>query len=223
MKPALKDQSFVEQKPQFADLPPPKTKKIIEDDGSPYIELITGGRFYFNKPTWDIGAIAHSLSLQCRFTGQCRKFYSVAEHSVLVSRVMEQVGLGDPMEGLLHDAVESVLADVARPAKQLLKDYKALDSALDKSMRASFSLPEEMTEGCRIADGVALVLEAAELMPSKGVGPAWEVATATKTNLELRTLAKNLTFQVNGWTSENSKERFMQRMTDIRRRMKGLR
>lgn len=208
---------FEAQAPQIT-MPPPKERKQIVDDGSPYIELVTGGRFYYNNPTWDIGAIAHSLSLLCRFNGQCRKFYSVAEHSVLVSRIMEDLGLGDPMEGLLHDGVESVLNDVPRPAKMLLKDYKALDVALDASMRKEFKLPLAMTDGCRRADQMALLIEAKELMPSKGIyadyGPVTE---------ELRAQINKLTYQIQCWTSDNSKEKFMQRMTDIRRRLRGLR
>ena len=206
--------NFTEQAPPIT-MPPPRAKKVIEDDGSPWIELITGGRFYFNKPEWDIGAIAHSLSQQCRFTGQCRKFYSIAEHSVLVSRIMEDLGLGDPMEGLLHDGVESVLADVARPAKQLLKDYKALDHALDLSLRKAFNLPETMSEGCIKADTLALLLEAKVLMPGKGETYGFPT--------EVMAQANKLTYLVAGWTPENAKEKFMHRMTDVRRRLRGLR
>ncbi len=198
-------------------MPPPKAKKPIDDDSmEPWIELITGGRFYYAKPVYDIGAIAHSLSMQCRFTGHCRKFYSVAEHSVLVSRIMEDQGLGDPMEGLLHDAVESVLSDVARPAKILLKDYKALDRALDIAMRKQFVLPETMSEGCMKADGIALLIEAKELMPNKG-------ENFTGMSDEIVLAAKKATYIVAAWTPENARERFMTRMHDIRRRTRGLR
>jgi hypothetical protein len=208
--------SFKEQVPPIT-MPAVKSKKKASDVGTgPWIELITGSRFYFNKPMYDVGAIAHSLSHICRFTGHSRKFYSVAEHSVLVSRIMEDQGLGDPMEGLLHDGVESVLADVARPIKSLLKDYKALEAALDSAMRKQFALPEAMTEGCKRADSIALLIEARELMPNKGEnfeGMPDDVVLA----------ARKATYMVAAWTPENARERFMTRMHDIRRRHRGLR
>ena len=212
MKPAKV--TFEEQAPMI-QMPPPKTAKKIEDDGSPHIELITGGRFYYNNPTWDIGAIAHSLSMLCRFNGHCKKFYSVAEHSILVSRIMEDMGLGDPMEGLLHDATESVLADMPRPAKILLKDYKVLEKALDASMRKTFVLPEIQTDGCHKADGIALMIEAREIMPNKGA--LYLVPD------DVKLAANKATYMIAGWSPENARERFMTRMHDIRRRTRGLR
>ena len=52
------------------------------------IQTFTGKKFDPLNPNLNdfcIEDIAHSLSLQCRFTGHCRVFYSVAEHSVHVS------------------------------------------------------------------------------------------------------------------------------------------
>jgi 5'-deoxynucleotidase YfbR-like HD superfamily hydrolase len=213
MKPAKVN--FEEQAPQIT-LPVAKARKQVETGTGPWIELITGGRFYFNKPMYDVGAVAHSLSHICRFTGHCRKFYSVAEHSILVSRIMEDMGLGDPMEGLLHDGVESVLADVARPVKVLLKDYKALEHALDSAMRKQFALPEATTDGCKKADSIALLIEARELMPNKG-----ENFENMPDDVVLA--ARKATYMIAAWSPENARERFMTRMHDVRRRMRGLR
>src|SRR5687767_12883862 len=52
--------------------------------------------------------IAHHLSMLCRFTGAVRQFYSIAQHSVLVSALCDPE---DALAGLLHDAEEYVFAD----------------------------------------------------------------------------------------------------------------
>ena len=64
--------------------------------------------------TFAIEDIAHSLSNQCRFTGHTREFYSVAQHAVLVSYYCDEK---DALAGLLHDASEAYIADLARPIK----------------------------------------------------------------------------------------------------------
>lgn len=68
--------------------------------------------------------IAHSLSQLCRFTGHTPKFYSVAEHSCLVhDAIMSDHPLaGDElaMAGLLHDAAEAYIGDIATPLKRKL-------------------------------------------------------------------------------------------------------
>ncbi len=70
--------------------------------------------------------IAHSLSQLCRFGGHAERFYSVAEHSINVATLLEQQGANKitVLAGLLHDATEAYLGDVARPIKMKLKDYQ---------------------------------------------------------------------------------------------------
>ncbi len=81
------------------------------------IQTYTGRQFRPLAPVADdidIRDIAHALSLICRYTGHCRCFYSVAEHSVRVARQ-----LPPPLQlwGLLHDAPEAYLSDLCRPLK----------------------------------------------------------------------------------------------------------
>jgi len=57
-----------------------------------WIETWTGVAFDLEKPRPEdvrIEDIAHALSRQCRFGGGVREFYSVAQHSVFVSRLCD--------------------------------------------------------------------------------------------------------------------------------------
>lgn len=59
--------------------------------------------------------IAHALSHICRFNGHTKYFYSVAEHSVHVSKLVSE---RYAKEALLHDATEAYLMDVCTPLKR---------------------------------------------------------------------------------------------------------
>src|SRR4051812_31750950 len=83
----------------------------------PYIQTYSGTEFWPLSPkAADVKLIdiAHALSNKCRFAGHCREFYSVAQHSVLVSR---QLPDEFKLWGLLHDAGEAYFADIPNPIK----------------------------------------------------------------------------------------------------------
>ena len=54
--------------------------------------LLHSGRYFDlaspEESSCTIEDIAHALARLCRFTGHTRRFYSVAEHSVLASRLV---------------------------------------------------------------------------------------------------------------------------------------
>lgn len=91
----------------------------------------------------DIADIAHALARLCRYTGHVEGFYSVAQHSVLVSQSVEKTMKGRvgaieltkiSMYALLHDASEAYLGDVNRPLKQLLRTQDATYDLLEARM-----------------------------------------------------------------------------------------
>jgi len=91
-----------------------------EEPTGDYFETYTGKYFYFSDPRAEMVClpdIAHALAHQCRFNGHTKRFYSVAEHSVLVSHY---VPLHRAAEGLFHDAAEAYYSDVPRPLKRAL-------------------------------------------------------------------------------------------------------
>lgn len=133
-----------------------------------FITLVSGDKFYLDNPKFDIESIAHSLGNLCRYNGHCNRFYSVAEHSVLVSYIMEDLELGDPREGLLHDGTESVISDMPAPFKQQFPELEEIDDFLEVNLRDQFDLPLNKTVGCKRADWMALFIEGYFLMPHKG-------------------------------------------------------
>jgi len=112
--------------------------------------------------------MAHALGQTARYRGNCDEFYSVAEHSVLVSLLMEHVTGGDPYEGLLHDGTESILPDVSAPFKQLFPDLRATDKRFEESLRRHFGLGPDKSQQCAKADWLALFIEAAQILPGRG-------------------------------------------------------
>lgn len=105
----------------------------------------------FNPRVHDvyIEDIAHSLAHQCRYAGHIKKFYSVAEHSVVVSRLCP---IKQMLEALLHDAAEAYCQDVIAPVKRFLPEYQALIALNEGVIRQAFGLPAEQSETVTFVD-----------------------------------------------------------------------
>ena len=132
-----------------------------------WIQTYTGKKFYPLDPRPEeicIEDIAHSLSLQCRFAGHCRFFYSVGQHSLLVSR---SVSTENAMWGLLHDAAEAYLVDLPRPIKkysELGRIYMQVETKLEEVIARRFGLPLDIPSEVKYADQRAVMTEKRDLM-----------------------------------------------------------
>ncbi len=85
-----------------------------------------------------INDIAAGLGKTCRFSGQIRRFYSVAQHSIILSKIVP-----DRLKkvALLHDASEAYLQDVIKPLKNLLgSSYTDIENKFEHAIFDRFGL-----------------------------------------------------------------------------------
>jgi len=153
-----------------------------------WITTYTDKKFYPLSPNFQdvcLEDIVWSLSFKCRWTGHSKIFYSVAEHSVRVSdevfrqvsamALEEHVAYQAALIGLMHDATEAYLPDIARPIKESI--YVDLDGehvtfreAEDRLMEVIAKalelpkLPPELYVQVKRADDVVLVTEARDIV-----------------------------------------------------------
>lgn len=137
-----------------------------------YISTFSGGIFHPLDPQpaeVRIEDIAHALSMLCRFTGHVSRFYSVAEHSVIVSRLVpERYALA----GLLHDAAEAYLNDLSTPVKHdpRMKLYCEAEDRLRRVIFQHFGLQPELPAPVHAVDQLLVIAEARALFAS---APVW--------------------------------------------------
>jgi hypothetical protein len=130
----------------------------------PTIMLHSGAWFDFCAPAsspFTLEDIAHGLANICRYAGQCKHFYSVAEHSILVSEIAE----GFEYEALLHDAAEAFLGDITRPLKQMLPDFKSIEAEVERAILERFGVPWPLPPQIKQADLRVLAAEQKQIMP----------------------------------------------------------
>lgn len=124
-----------------------------------WIQVLSGAPFWPLDPRpeeIDINDIAWALSMQCRFAGHVTRFYSVAEHSILVSQL---VPAADALWGLLHDATEAYLQDLVQPLKADMPEYRAHEDRLMACIAEQFGLPGEMPRSVKEIDRRMLFTE----------------------------------------------------------------
>ena len=88
----------------------------------------------------DVRDIAHALSLLCRANGHFPVFYSVAQHCLNCMKEAKARGFGDRVQllCLLHDASEAYIADLTRPVKSAIPEYKEIEKRLEREIYAKW-------------------------------------------------------------------------------------
>jgi len=108
--------------------------------------------------------IAHALSNLCRFSGHCREYYSVAQHSVLVSSILPREL---KLAGLLHDGSEAYLQDICSPIKKSpqFEMYRTLEAGVEAVIAQKFGYTFPLDPRVKEADLILLSTEMRDLMP----------------------------------------------------------
>lgn len=169
-----------------------------------WIQTFSGRQFWPLDPRAEdvcIEDIAHALSMQCRFAGHTRLFYSVAEHAL---RVAALVPNALRRAARLHDAAEAYILDMPRPLKKqpLFEGYREAERGIIAVIAARFSLPPDffMDPAIKHADAVLLATEARDLM---GRPPnAWAPMPAP------------LPARIEPWSQQVAEQRFLEAFND---------
>ena len=139
--------------------------------------MATGGTWFVSRSgiIWDVAEptesmiywpdLAESMAKQCRWNGHCRGFYSVAQHCVLVSKLVDPTLRA---HALLHDAHEAFLGDIIRPVKVVLGDaLKDVEKRLDQVIYGAAGLDkltDVQRDRIKDADMRALATERRDIM-----------------------------------------------------------
>lgn len=165
----------------------------------PYMHTSNGQPYYPFDPRpeeVDINVIAHHLANKCRYAGAVQHphdpnlmFFSVAEHSVLVSEDIEEEGgtLEEQIEGLLHDGAEAFNGDLIRPLKhspEFAEPFKKVELLNESAVSRRFNLPLVMSPIVKRADNRVCLRELQTFIPgydgnARLEGEVYEAAPVT--------------------------------------------
>jgi hypothetical protein len=168
-------------------------------------EILTcsGDHFSFINPDayhFEIETIAHALSHLCRFTGHTSSFYSVAQHSVLVSRLVPR---HMQLAGLLHDATEAFVGDMTKPLKDMFPEFRRIEKNIENAICRQYGLPCPMPPEIKRADLILLATEKRDLMPH--VDTQWRYLEGIDAMKE----------KITPWPPVMAKEKFLARFDEL--------
>jgi uncharacterized protein len=143
-------------------------------DRGPMQQLSFGRAFYPLDPRPAeifLDDIAESLAKTNRFLGYTTAPYSVAQHCVFVSELIEGAGHGNEaaLWGLMHDAAEAYTGDVTKPIKRALDvvapgAFAGIEERIEKAISECFGLEWPMPAAVKEFDLVALSTEKRDLL-----------------------------------------------------------
>jgi hypothetical protein len=172
----------------------------------------TGSMFWPLDPLPEeihIRDIARGLAMKCRYGGHVTRFYSVAEHSVYVSR---NVPPEHARQALLHDATEAYLGDMIRPLKYQadLAGFKRVEDALEPVIFQRFGCEPHMHPAIKLVDN-RILHDEYQIRP---LSPRpWAVIGSTPE--EQVAIAKPLMIDIDGWSPTYAERAFLDEFVQL--------
>tara|TARA_R110000868_G_scaffold157974_1_gene385619 strand:- start:2368 stop:2943 length:576 start_codon:yes stop_codon:yes gene_type:complete len=154
--------------------------------------------------------IANSLAKQCRYNGHVDNFYSVAEHSVLISLALERDGYDNMTQftGLHHDDAECYTGDIIKPLKNALADaglsLKKYELDIEEKISQSLGMDWPWPE---VVHGYDRMIVRDEKDALKRGGPGWE---------DFGVPNKGLGVRINCWDWQEAAQMFLNRHNALR-------
>ncbi len=132
---------------------------------TPYLQTFTGSTYDLERPDpasisllWAVPALAQI----CRYTGHPRRFYSVAQHCVIGTRVLRDQGHSEGTQRyfLVHDLHESVTGDVASPIKKAIGPaWHAFEEKHRLCFARRFGISRDVLAAVKVCDLRMLITE----------------------------------------------------------------
>jgi hypothetical protein len=174
-----------------------------------WISLLSGARMNYHKPEESdvtIEDIASALSNNCRFSGHLPRFYSIAQHLVNTSRIVEPEFA---FTALMHDTAEAFTNDLPTPLKWEFPVFKELETKIESAMSKRFGFQFPYPPEIKIADTHMLILEKFYVKEDNTVWPAYEEWTKKK-------VAKLLPLvDLDSWQPRRAKREFLERYYEL--------
>ena len=171
-----------------------------------YIGTFTGKKFFLLKPRLvdiDIRDIAHSLALQCRWTGQSKYHYSIAQHSYYCSFLGPE---NESLDRLMHDGSEAYMGDMNRPLKHFTAAgpaYRRQEAVIQHLICRKYGLSLSEPISVHIADQQMLSAERDQLMRLDfKISDKWHSLEAAS-------------IKIARWTPEKAEKMFLKRFKQL--------
>lgn len=169
-----------------------------------WITTISGRKFHFSPVDPEeifIEDIAHGLAHVCRWGGHVEEFYSVAQHSVIMSKLTDAKFA---LVALMHDASESYIGDIVRPLKRMIPQYGVMEEQIMLAISVRFGFEWPMPEEVKVLDNAMITQEHNTLRGAQD-RRVWDPTETYGYNIP----------DINPWSPNLAKKQFLKRFREL--------